>query len=436
MRQTLLLWPSAIFSTLLWPRATYGQTSSPGSFSTPFMMPTPAPTTNWDGLWRLLPSETTTWLFEVVAGQQVWQWIAIAFGAVLFWILRGCVRWILRRIIGGLHGMNIANMNIAKWNQKILHLIRPQITSISSWLILYVYLSSLGLSDGAQKHLVLLIKIGIALHIFRALYRLTTFVPELLAAVSQNSALAVEPMLVTLSEKLAKALVAIVVPLVIIQNLGINVASILAGLGLGGLAFALAAKDTAANLFGSLMIMLDRPFKVGDWVIIGDDEGNIEEIGLRTTRIRTFYDSMISVPNSEVINSIVDNMGSRNFRRIKTTLGITYNTPPEKITEFIRTIKKIIYHHPKSQKPGDHHVVLTNFSSSSLDIMLYFFISVKDWTEELKAREEIFLAILTAARQQNISFAYPTRTLHMQDSSVVQRSLGGGHQGEDLKELS
>src|SRR5690606_33156269 len=108
--------------------------------------------------------------------------------------------------------------------------------------------------------------------------------------------------------------------LFILQNLNVNVASLLAGLGIGGLAFALAAKDTLANFFGSIMIFSDRPFQVGDWVKIGDAEGIVEEVGFRSSRIRTFYDSLLSIPNGKIVDTPIDNYGARVYRRTFTTL--------------------------------------------------------------------------------------------------------------------
>ena len=116
--------------------------------------------------------------------------------------------------------------------------------------------------------------------------------------------------------------------LIVFQNLGVNVMSVLAGLGLGGLAFALAAKDACANLLGSLMILLDRPFSVGDWINVDGADGTVEAIGFRSTRIRTFYNSQITIPNAAVANANIDNYGKREWRRIVAKLGLTYDTPP------------------------------------------------------------------------------------------------------------
>ena len=154
-----------------------------------------------------------------------------------------------------------------------------------------------------------------------------------------------DDLLIPMVGKSLKVFVAVVGTIFTADNLNINVTNLLAGLGLGGLAFALAAKDLVGNFFGSLTILLDRPFHIGDWIIIGDVEGTVEQVGFRSTRVRTFYNSVITLPNALLTTTKVDNMGARRYRRMKTMLGITYDTSPEKIDEFCikRARTELIY---------------------------------------------------------------------------------------------
>lgn len=208
-------------------------------------------------------------------------------------------------------------------------------------------------------------------------------------------------------------LIFIVGGLVIIQNLGYNVTSILAGLGLGGLAIALAAKDTLSNIFGSLVILFDRPFVVGDWIQFDQVEGTVESIGFRSTQIKTFYDSVISIPNFTIANAQIDNMGKRKFRRTRFTLGVTYSTPPEKIKAFVKGIKDIIHAHPKTKKDY-HQVSFSGYADSSLNIFINFFLKVSNWDEELQFRQEVFLEILKLAQQIEVEFAFPSQSLYIE----------------------
>ena len=193
-----------------------------------------------------------------------------------------------------------------------------------------------------------------------------------------------------------------------------ELSAVLTGLGLGGLAFALAAKDVVANFFGSITIIIDRPFELGDWVTIGSVDGNVESVGIRSTRIRTFYNSLISVPNADVVNTPIDNWGKRKFRRIKTHLSLTYDTPPDKIEAFCEGVRELIRQHPYTRKDY-FHVYLHQFSASSLDVLLYCFLITPEWNTELRERHRLFVDIIRLANELGVEFAFPTQTLFMRE---------------------
>jgi len=200
----------------------------------------------------------------------------------------------------------------------------------------------------------------------------------------------------------------------IVQNMGVDVGSLIAGVGIGGLAIALAAKDTAANVFGSLTIFTDRPFQIGDWVILGGSvEGVVEEVGFRSTRIRTFYGSVVSVPNAKVANETIDNMGKRIHRRVKATIGVTYDTPPDKLEAFIGDIRSHLATNPAVAE-GTREVHLAALGASSLDVMLYFFLDVPGWTQELEERARIYVEIIRLAQEHGVSFAFPSQSIYVE----------------------
>ncbi|MCB9852145.1 MAG: mechanosensitive ion channel family protein [Phycisphaerales bacterium] len=194
-----------------------------------------------------------------------------------------------------------------------------------------------------------------------------------------------------------------------------DITTLLGGLGIGGLAFALAAQDTIKNMFGSITVMLDRPFEIGDWVKIGDVEGTVESVGFRSTHIRTFYNSQINVPNGKLIDATVDNLGRRHYRRISTSLGLTYDTPPEKIEAFCEGIRELIRRHPYTRKDS-YYVYFNNFGAHSLDVMLYCFHETPDWATELRERHRLFCDILRLANRLGVEFAFPTQTLHLHNA--------------------
>lgn len=204
--------------------------------------------------------------------------------------------------------------------------------------------------------------------------------------------------------------------------LELDMKSILAGMGIGGIAFALAAKDTISNLFGSFTVLFDNPFTIGDWVKINNDiEGTVEEVGMRSTRIRTFYNSVLSVPNGNLINANIDNLGRRRFRRFNTTLGIDYATPPEKIENFCESIRQLIVAHPCTRK-DNFQVYFNSMGASSLNILVYMFWEVPSWDDELNEKHKLLLDILRLAKKHGINFAFPTQTLHVQQDPGVQYS--------------
>lgn len=225
-----------------------------------------------------------------------------------------------------------------------------------------------------------------------------------------------DDILVPLLRKAGKTFVIAIGVVAIGNSLTLDMKSILAGLGIGGIAFALAAKDTISNLFGSLTVLLDRPFRIGDWVTIdGKIEGTIEEVGLRSTRVRTSYDSLISVPNGTLTNSFIDNYGQRTYRRFSTQLGIEYGTPPELIEAFCEGIREIILNHKWTRKDM-YHVYLNGLGAASLDIMLYCFWKVPGRAEELAERHRLLIDIIRLGEELGISFAFPTQTLHVINS--------------------
>ncbi len=200
--------------------------------------------------------------------------------------------------------------------------------------------------------------------------------------------------------------------LFVLQNLDINVSSLVAGLGLGGLAIALAAQDTVRNVLAGATIFADKPFEVGDWVIVDGVEGTVETVGFRSTRVRTFYNSLVSVPNGNLMNAGIDNMGQRRWRRYKTTLGVGYHTTPDQMQAFVEGIRAIIRANPGMRQ--DYYIVeFHGFGANSLDVLVYCFMDAADWNEELRTRHVLNLDIMRLAEALQVDFAFPTQTLHI-----------------------
>ncbi len=260
-------------------------------------------------------------------------------------------------------------------------------------------------------------KILLSLGSFWLLYCLIAPIASALEEITAKTESDLDDHLVPLLSKTSRVIIVSLAILTTIQGLGVNVFSLLAGLGVGGLAIALAAKDTAANFFGSLMILFDQPFKVGDWIKMDELEGTVEEIGFRSTRVRTFYDSQIVIPNSKVASSDIDNLGRRQHRRTVETLGLTYSTTEEQLKAFLEGLKGILNKHPLTRK-DKYYTSFTRFGDSSLEILLYFFLDVSDYRDELQAKEEILFSIKKLANSLSVDFAFPSQSIYIEKSDA------------------
>ena len=245
-------------------------------------------------------------------------------------------------------------------------------------------------------------------------YNMVALVEHWLTYWAESTESDLDDHLVPFVRKSLRAFIIFLAVLFLVQNLGYSVSALLASLGLGGLAVALAAKDSLSNIFGSLMILLDRPFSIGDWVKAGDMEGVIEDIGFRSTRIRTFSKTLITVPNSVLMNMSIDNFSQMPKRRIKLTIGVTYETTPTQMRQAVAAIKKMLREHPAIHQEF-FLVNFTDFGASSLDIMVYCFTTSTVWGEYLDAREDVCLKIMETVEGLGLGIAFPSQTIYMHD---------------------
>lgn len=243
-------------------------------------------------------------------------------------------------------------------------------------------------------------------------YRMVDLVAGFFQARADKTHNKLDDLLVPLVRKTLKVLITLFGLVFMAKVVGWEIKNILAGLSIGGLALAFAARETLGNLFGSITVLLDRPFQIGDSVTIGDHEGTVEAVGFRSTRIRTFYDSMVTIPNADCVNMAIDNMGRRRARRFKTVISVTYSTTPEQLEAFCEGIRELIRQHPLMQ--NDNFKVYANeFAASSIDIMLYCFFATTDWGISLRERHALILDIMRLAQKLQVEFAFPTQTVHL-----------------------
>jgi MscS family membrane protein len=192
----------------------------------------------------------------------------------------------------------------------------------------------------------------------------------------------------------------------------LNIASLIAGLGIGGLAIALAAKESLENLLGSFTIFLDKPFIIGDLIKVGNVEGTVEKIGFRSTRIRTPEKSYVTVPNKKVVDSELDNLSLRIQRRARFDIGLTYQTKPEQFKKIISEIHAYIDGH-SHVLPNETRVRLFEFDKSSINILVLYFVNTLEYDTYLDVRQEINYAIMEIVERNGGEFAYPTTSVFL-----------------------
>ena len=213
-----------------------------------------------------------------------------------------------------------------------------------------------------------------------------------------------------------KSLVALFVVfgvLLIVQSLGYNVSTILQGLGIGGLAFALAAQDTIANLFGSIVVAIDQPFKLGETVKIGSSTGAVEDIGLRSPKIRLVDKSLVVIPNRTVANEAIVNLSRFTSRRVEQVLTLTYATTPEQMETVVADLRTLLLAESEVD-PASVHVYFRDLSASSLDIWLVYATKEADFAKHMALRQRLNLAFMRAVAARGLTFAFPTSVMHLE----------------------
>ena len=216
-----------------------------------------------------------------------------------------------------------------------------------------------------------------------------------------------------------KTLVLVIAGINVLSTWGINITGFVASLGLVGMAFALAAKDTASNFFGSMVIFTDQPFKVGDWIKTNEVEGTIEAIGVRSTKVRTFARALVSVPNGNMANAAILNWSEMNKRQIKMTLGLTYDTTASQMKQVLKEMRELL------KTDTDIHqetiyIHFTEFQDSALGIFCYFFTKTTNWGEYMAVRERINLDLMEIVEKNGAAFAFPSQSLYVE--SMPQNS--------------
>lgn len=291
--------------------------------------------------------------------------------------------------------------------EKMKPLLKPVgwiVASIFTWLVL----SLLDIPAGLLVLLTALVKIVATGAVLIGLFRLSDLGTVYAEHFSAGTDTKLDDMLVPLVRRSFKVGITIIAILFLGQNLNVQVWSLFAGFSVFGAMVALAGQDMVKNFFGSITVLTDQPFTVGDWVVVSGIEGVVEDVGFRSTRIRTFYDSVVTLPNSQLLTASVDNYGRRNYRRYTKKIAIRRDTPPEIAEAYCEGIREIVRRHPYTRKDS-FQVWVNDMNEYSLEILLYIFWKAPDWDTELRERHRFLLDIHRLAGELKVEIAYPSQ---------------------------
>ena len=260
---------------------------------------------------------------------------------------------------------------------------------------------------------------------FWILLKVIDYVGLILFARAEKTENKMDDQLIPFIIEIAKILTYIFALFIIMGNVfDVNITALATGLGIGGIALAMASKESLENLLGSFTIFFDRPFTVGDMVTVGSVTGRVEKVGFRSTRIRTLDRSLVTVPNKKMIDAELDNLGMRPIRRVKFSVGLTYHTSIEQIKKIVADMQTMIDNHPrttnaegKKSKDKEGKVRFDEFGDSSLNIFVLYYVDSPKWADLIDVRQDVNYKIMEIVKKHNSDFAFPSTTVYLQQNN-------------------
>lgn len=343
--------------------------------------------------------------FEVrFLGVRLWQWIGFLVLGVAAWLLA----WGLTRASVRI-GRVIVSQSWVPLSEDAVVVMRAPLHTLLTLVVFRSGLPLLALSVRSDHFMRSLTSAGMILATAWLLMRAVDLTARAIEERAANRQAAAS--LLPLGRRAAKVFLATLTLLVALQNLGFDVTSVLAGLGIGGLAVALAGQKTLEHLFGGITLVADQPVRVGEFCRFGDKLGVVEDIGLRSTRIRTLDRTVLSVPNGEFASMQIENFSRRDRIRLTATLGLRYETTPDQLRYLLIELKKLLVAHPKVS-PDPARVRFIGFGAYSLDVEILAYIETTEYDEFLAIREDLFLRIMDIVAESGTGFAFPSQTLY------------------------
>jgi len=342
-----------------------------------------------------------------------WKWIALVFSIFLVIFINKFSRLAFGKIK--------KTIRLPEEKTFLSYFIEQDIEKGLSWvfasIIGLIIIENIDLTLKLEKYLILVLKITAYVHLLRLAY----FAAEASGLLINNFAIKsksqISDQITPLATKTLKVMVIIIGSLMILQNLGAEVTPILAGLGLGGMALAFAAQDTVANVFGTITILLDSPFKIGDQVKIADIEGKVEEVGFRSTRIRTLSNSLVTLSNSYVAKEKIENINEKNgLCRFRQTLGFSYSSEIANIESYCENVRYFLKQEPNIIQ-DKVTIQINELAESSINILIVFHYKTDEIRTESNQTQYFIVSLYKLAQQHKLDFAFPTRTLILENKA-------------------
>lgn len=348
-------------------------------------------------------------MLENLMSKYEWEKIGIAIGIyILFHIFRKLFTKYVFRVL-----LRIAKKSPTDILTSIFLAFETPLRLFFVGIGLYISLMYLPLKQTTNDLILNIFRSYIIFLIGLGLFNLSGSSSILFHKIGEKLDIEIDEILIPFLSKLVRVIVITLLVGIIASEWDYDVNGFIAGLGLGGLAFALAAKDAIANLFGGVIIITEKPFSIGDWIKTPSVEGTVEDISFRSTKIRTFAQALVTVPNSTLSNEAITNWTKMGKRRVSFHLGVTYTTPKKTLEKCVKRIEEILRNHPEV----DDDLIFVRFdgfNNSSLDIFLYFFTKTIVWGEYLSIKEDVNFKIMEILEQEGVSVAFPSRSIYIE----------------------
>ena len=354
-------------------------------------------------------------LVEGPRGLLWWQWLALPVLVALALAAGSLLGWVTRRVLG-----HLAARTTTTWDDTLVDRVGPPLSVLWAIAVFTLLRPALDLDPEAGEVLSHVQRAATYLVVFWAGFRSVNLAFEAAAAAPWSKVNPSLSGLLPLGRKLAKIVLLAIGVVSVLNELGFHVESLLAGLGIGGIALALAAQKTVENLFGSVAIGVDQPFRVGDFVRVEDVVGTVESIGMRSTRIRTLDRTVVTLPNGKLADLKAETFAARDRLRLFVNLGLAHGTTAAQLRAILAGVEGALRGHPRIW-PDGISVRFTEVRESSLNVEVMAWFQITDWNAFTAERQELLLRFLEVVEAAGTTLAYPTRTVHL-----VQRPPAGG----------